>query len=101
MSESDKIHIEWLKTFRNQMIALVAASIVAGLVMTYKFMSTIELTMKNTNENVNFKFMNVDKQFDVVGKRIDKVEDKVDGIYKYNVPENSQVQEPRKKDPNF
>lgn len=98
---SEKEQSQWLNTFSNKIMGVIAGGVIAGLFMTFMFMTSIQSTMKNTNENVNLKFMAVDKQFDKIDVRFNKVEDKVDGIYKYNVPEKSQVQEPRKKDPNF
>lgn len=93
---------------KNQILTIMIGAALTGLLMVYTFMVTFKDTMdnfkdtmKSTNDNVNLKFMAVDKQFDRIDTRFNKVEDKVDGIYKYNVPEKLQVQEPRKKDPNF
>lgn len=97
MSEDKK----WLVTFRNQIIGIIAAAIMAGLWMNYKFMSTIELVMQNFKENTEIRFDNTDKRFDGVERRIDKVEDKTDEIRRFTVPTKDQVQEDRKKDPRF
>lgn len=98
---SDLKESDLMKTFSNKLIGVISAGVIGGLFMTFMFMTSIQDTMKSTNENVNLKFMMVDKQFDKIENRFNKVEDKVDGIYKYNVPENSQVQVPRKKNPIF
>jgi hypothetical protein len=106
MSEQEQN--KFVVNIKNQVLTIVVGASLTGLLMVYTFMITFKDTMTNfkdtmqhTNENVNLKFMAVDKQFDKIELRFNKVEDKVDGIYKFNVPENSQVQEPRKKDPNF
>lgn len=93
--------IKFLNDFRNQIIIIVAGALLTGLWMNYKFMSTIQLVMQNNKDNVDIQFKSVDKQFEGVNKRIDKVEDKTDGIYHNTVPIDQQIQEPRKKDPNF
>lgn len=101
MGEVEKNQVAIITSFGNKVIGVIAGGCIIGLWMTFMFMTSIQETMKNTNENVNLKFMGVDKQFDIVGKRIDKVEDKVDGIYLHSVPAEDQVQEPRKKTPIF
>lgn len=101
MSNEEKQYKEWISSFGNKVIGVIAGGVCIGLFMTFMFMTSIQATMEHNNDNVNLKFMAVDKQFDVVGKRIDKVEDKVDGVYHYTVPQTDQVQEPRKKLPLF
>jgi hypothetical protein len=101
MSEQEKEQIKWINAFGNKVIGVIAGGGCIGLFMTFMFMTSIQSTIENTNTNVNLKFMGVDKQFDKIDVRFNKVEDKVDGIYYYNVPDDKQVQEPRKKQPNF
>lgn len=108
MSDKEKEQIEWLKTFRNQLMGIFATALCGGLFMTYMFMTSIQGTIKQLDGNFSIKFQaiddafeKVDKSFDKTDKRIDKVEDKVDGIYQHSVPEKEQIQEPRKKLPNF
>lgn len=101
MSEHEKEQVKLLQTAKNQIIIVFVGAIIIGLWMNFKFMNSIEMTMKHTNENVNLKFMAVDKQFERVEKRIDKVEDKTDEIRRATVPPNMQVEQDRKKEPRF
>lgn len=99
MSEDNEVNL--VKTFINKIVGVIAGACAIGLFMTFMFMTSIETTMKNTNENVNLKFMAVDKQFDNVHKRIDKIEDKTDEIRREVVPLSKQLLEDRKQNPNF
>lgn len=110
---------KWLTTFRNQLIAIMFSGMTFALIVNYNFITTINQTIKNENDKSNAKFNNIDKSFEKVNERFDKteerfdkrfdkidvrfdrIEDKTDGIYKYNVPDNKQLQEPRKKLPYF
>ncbi len=94
MSELEQDQLKLLQTAKNQIIIVFTGAVLIGLWMNFKFMTSIELVMENFKQNTEMRFNGVEK-------RIDKVEDKTDEIRRATVPQEKQVQEDRKKDPNF
>jgi flagellar capping protein FliD len=82
-----KVEQKVLTSFKNQVLAILIGMAVTGLWMNYNFLTTI-------NFRINMTDKNVDEKFEGVNKRLDKMESRIDEVYKEVVPKE-------KRTPNF